>query len=192
MKFKELLKAQGLTDEQITAITGAMNQEKIYLTNEQNIDERYSKLKNQKAELDNQLAERDTQLEVLKKNNSSNADLLNQLEDLKTANETSKTEYEGRISQMEFDYSLDNSLLEAKCKNTKALKALLNLENIKLKNGKFEGLEEQLETLKNNDSYLFEEAPSSNTGNVGSFGNPTPSTSTSDFMSAITNNSLRK
>lgn len=190
--LKELLKKQGIDDTKVESILNAMKEAKVYISKNENIDERYSKLKSQKAELDKQLAERDTQLEELKKNNSNNAELLKQLDDLKKANETSKTEYENKISKLEFDYALDNALLGAKCKNTKALKALLNIENISLKEGKFEGLNEQLETLKNNESYLFEETPSNNTGNVGNFGNPTHNTSTSDFMSAIQNNSLRK
>lgn len=189
--LKEILKKQGLDDNAVENILNAMKESKVYITKHENIDERYSKLKSQKSELDKQLAERDTQLEELKKNNSNNAELLKQLDDLKKSNETSKTEYENKISQMEFDYALDKALLGAKCKNTTALKALLNLENINLKEGKFEGLEEQLETLKENDSYLFEEV-SNDTGSVGDFGKSTHSTSTSDFMSAILNNSLRK
>lgn len=191
--LKELLKKQGLDDTKVEAILNAMKEAKVYVSKSENIDERYSKLKSQKAELDKQLTERDTQLEELKKNNSSNAKLLKQLEDLKSTNETSKTEYENKISQMEFNYKLDNSLLEAKCKNPKALKAILNLANIKLKDDNFEGLKDQLESLKKSDGYLFEETPGTNTGSVGSFGSTTNgSTSTSDFISAITNNSLRK
>ena len=190
--LKEILKKQGLDDNAVENILNAMKESKVYITKHENIDERYSKLKNQKSELDRQLSERDKQLEDLKKNNSNNAELLKQLDDLKKDNEASKKEYENKISKMEFDYALDKALLGAKCKNTTALKALLNLENINLKEGKFEGLEEQLETLKENDGYLFEDIVPSSTGSVGNFGNSTHSTSTSDFMSAILNNSLRK
>lgn len=45
MEFKELLKAQNLTDEQINNITAKMKEEKIYTTSLENADERYTKLK---------------------------------------------------------------------------------------------------------------------------------------------------
>lgn len=170
MNFRELLKAQGLTDEQISAITGAMTKEKIYTTTEEKIEDRYNKLKNQNAELNKMLTERDKQLEKLSQNSSNNAELTKQLEELKALNENTKTEYESKISKMEFDNSLDNALSGAKCKNTKALKALLNMENIVLKDGKLDGLNEQLEAIKANESYLFEDTVPANTGSVGSFG----------------------
>ena len=55
MEFKELLKAQSLTDEQINNITAKMKEEKIYTTSLENADERYTKLKGQKADLDEQI-----------------------------------------------------------------------------------------------------------------------------------------
>lgn len=45
MEFKELLKAQNLTDEQINNITAKMKEKKIYTTSLENADERYTKLK---------------------------------------------------------------------------------------------------------------------------------------------------
>ncbi len=44
MKFEEILKAQGLTDEQIKAVMGVMKKEKIYTTTLENAEERYNKL----------------------------------------------------------------------------------------------------------------------------------------------------
>jgi predicted RNase H-like nuclease (RuvC/YqgF family) len=100
------------------------------------------------------------------------------------------------IKDRDFNYSLDSALKDAKCKNTKALKALLDMENIKYQEGKLDGLENQLTNLKESDSYLFDlDTAPSNTGGVGGFGrtNPTPGTgSQSSFIDAIRNNSLRK
>lgn len=48
MDFKELLKAQGVSDDQIKAITKSMKENKIYTTSEENIDTRYAKLKEKK------------------------------------------------------------------------------------------------------------------------------------------------
>ena len=191
--LKDILKKHGVEDQVIENIFTDMAESKVYITKEQNIEERYSKVKNQKNELDKQLADRDKQIEELMKNNSSNTELLNQLEALKQENLNSKNEYESKISKLEFNYALDKALLGAKCRNTTALKALLRLDDIKMNEGKLEGLEEQLETLRENDGYLFEEVPGVNTGSVGNFGSTASSTNSgSDFMTAIKNNSLRQ
>ena len=191
--LKDILKKNGVEDQVIENIFTDMAEGKVYITKEQNIEERYSKVKNQKNELDKQLADRDKQIEELMKNNSSNTELLNQLEALKQENLNSKNEYESKISKLEFNYALDKALLGAKCRNTTALKALLRLDDIKMNEGKLEGLEEQLETLRENDGYLFEEVPGVNTGSVGNFGSTASSTNSgSDFMTAIKNNSLRQ
>lgn len=169
--LKEILKKHGIEDSSIQEILKSMEESKVYITKEQNIDERYSKLKSQKIELDKIVADRDKQLEELKKNNSNNLELLKQIEDLKALNETSRTDYESKISKMEFDFALDKALSGAKCKNNKALKALLNMENLELKDGSINGLKEQLESLRENDSYLFEDTMPTNTGSTGSFAN---------------------
>ena len=190
--LKEILKKHGIEDSSIQEILKSMEESKVYITKEQNIDERYSKLKSQKSELDKIVADRDKQLEELKKNNSNNLELLKQIEDLKALNETSRTDYESKISKMEFDFALDKALSGAKCKNNKALKALLNMENLELKDGSINGLKEQLESLRENDSYLFEDTMPSNTGSVGSFGNRNSETISTDYAGIIRNNSLRK
>ena len=191
--LKDILKKHGVEDQVIENIFTDMAEGKVYITKEQHIEERYSKVKNQKNELDKQLADRDKQIEELMKNNSSNTELLNQLEALKQENLNSKNEYESKISKLEFNYALDKALLGAKCRNTTALKALLRLDDIKMNEGKLEGLEEQLETLRENDGYLFEEVQGVNTGSVGNFGSTASSTNSgSDFITAIKNNSLRQ
>lgn len=49
------------------------------------------------------------------------------------------------------------ALTNAKVKNLKAVKALLNQENIKLKDdGTLDGVDAQIEGLKKSDAYLFE------------------------------------
>lgn len=45
MTLQEILKAQGLTDEQITKVIGEMKQNKIFTASEENLDVRYGKLK---------------------------------------------------------------------------------------------------------------------------------------------------
>ena len=147
MKLLEILKAQGLTDEQIKAIQTSMKENKVYETSLENAEERYNKLKTQKSELDNLLKERDTQLSDLSKNNKDNEELLKQIKDLQVLNKNQVAEYENKINKMQFDYALEGALTGAKCKNNKALKALLDMNNIKYQDGKLAGLENQINSL---------------------------------------------
>lgn len=165
MKLVDILKAQELTDEQITKIQASMKENKIYETSLENADERYSKMKAKKEDFEEQLKTANTTIEDLKKNNKDNETLQNTIKEHETTIENLKKEAETK----DFNYALDTVLKESKCKNTKAIKALLNMEGIKLNEGKFEGLEEQLKALKESDSYLFE-----SDNNPGSKGfNPT-------------------
>ena len=158
--LQEILKNNGLNEDQITNILNSMKEAKVYTTKHENIDERYNKLKTQKTELETQIKERDTQLADLSKSNKDNEGLLNQIKDLQALNK-----------QIQFDYALEGALTNAKSKNNKALKALLNMDSIKYQEGKLEGLQEQIETLQKDASYLFDlnNAPA-NTGGLGNFG----------------------
>lgn len=166
MEFKELLKAQSLTDEQINNITAKMKEEKIYTTSLENADERYTKLKGQKADLDEQIKTANATIEDLKKNNKDNEALQQAIQDHETTIENLKKE----SAQKDFNYALDSALKDNKCKNAKALKALLDLDNIKFNEGKLEGLEGQLTALKESDGYLFDTSNPA-PGNTGGTGN---------------------
>jgi len=166
MEFKELLKAQSLTDEQINNITAKMKEEKIYTTSLENADERYTKLKGQKADLDEQIKTANATIEDLKKNNKDNEALQKTIQDHETTIENLKKE----SAQKDFNYALDSALKDNKCKNAKALKALLDLDNIKFNEGKLEGLEGQLTALKESDGYLFDTSNPA-PGNTGGTGN---------------------
>lgn len=166
MNFNDILKAQNLTDEQINNITAKMKEEKIYTTSLENADERYTKLKGQKADLDEQIKTANATIEDLKKNNKDNEALQKTIQDHETTIENLKKE----SAQKDFNYALDSALKDNKCKNAKALKALLDLDNIKFNEGKLEGLEGQLTALKESDGYLFDTSNPA-PGNTGGTGN---------------------
>lgn len=71
-KLKARLKAQGLTEEQIQAIADGMKEDSIHLSAEENIDVRYSKLKEDKAAVDEQLKTANGTIKNLEKNNADN------------------------------------------------------------------------------------------------------------------------
>jgi hypothetical protein len=66
-------------------------------------------------------------------------------------------EAESKLKAQAFDHALDGALTAAKVKNTKAAKALLKLDLLKLndEDGSIAGLSEQLEKIKETDDYLF-------------------------------------
>ncbi len=78
---------------------------------------------------------------------------------LKTEVATAKTKYETDIAKIKYDSALDVALVSSKTKNPKALKGLLDLEKIKLDGDKLTGFDEQLETIKKSDAYLFGDDP---------------------------------
>ncbi|MED1607760.1 phage scaffolding protein [Cytobacillus kochii] len=105
--------------------------------------------------LKDQITSRDKQLDDLKKVDPEA--LQQKINDLQEENNNTKTEYEGKLKKQTFDYALKDALTGAKVRNPKAAKALLDLESIKLDGDKLLGLEDQLNALKESDSYLFEE-----------------------------------
>lgn len=176
MNFEELLKAQGLTDEQVSSIVGTMKTNKIYLSNEENIDERYSKLKGQKETLDTELEEANKTIKSLKETNGDNTTLQQTIKDHEATIEKLKTESEAKIQEILFNNTLENALRDNKVKNIKAVQALLDKDAIKLDGDKLEGLEDQIKALRESDSYLFHEDNSSGTGSSGNFGRGNRST----------------
>ena len=176
--MKDLLVNQGLNEEQVTNILKAMNEAKIYTTSLENVDVRYNKLQEQKKQLEEASKGYEKQLKDLQKNNAD-VDALNKLvEQLQLSNKELEENHSKEMYNLQFNFALENALTGAKSKNNKALKALLNMDNIKYQEGKLEGLQEQIEALQKDASYLFdlETAPAS-TGGLGSFGrgnnNPT-------------------
>ncbi|WP_290454748.1 phage scaffolding protein [Romboutsia ilealis] len=161
-----------LGDELYSQVTEKLGDKKIMVDDGNFIPKsRFDQVNQAKKDLEVQLKDRDTQLADLSKNNKDNESLLNQIKDLQALNKQTTTDYESKINQMKFDHALEGALNNAKCKNSKALRALLDIDNVKLNEGKLEGLEEQLNKLKESDSYLFDlETTPANTGGLGNFG----------------------
>lgn len=100
--------------------------------------------------LEAQLTERDGQLSELKKSVKDNEKLSNKITELEQANETAKTEYENKIAGLIKEHELESKLRDAKAKNIKAVKALLNAD---------EDFDKQINALKAGEdtSFLFEQ-----------------------------------
>lgn len=112
-------------------------------------------LESQVNDLEGQIEQRDEQLGELKKVDAEG--LQQRIQELEEANETTKTEYQEKLDQQSFEFSLEKALGTAGAKNPKAVKALLNTESIKLDGETLLGLDDQLTALKESDAYLFGE-----------------------------------
>lgn len=104
------------------------------------------------------VSDRDKQLEELKKSSGDSAELKKQIEALQEQNKIEKAEYEREMARLKLDNAVETALTAEGAKNSKALRALLDAEKIKLdEHGKLSGLSEQLEAIRKSDGYLFAE-----------------------------------
>lgn len=83
-------------------------------------------------------------------------------EEWRTKAEQTKLEADQRLQALKFDHALKDALSAAKARNPKAVKALLELDKIKFSEDgeQLEGLQEQLEAVKTDNGYLFEDSES--------------------------------
>ena len=172
-KFKAYLKAKGLTDEQITAIVDGMKAEKIYLSSEENIDERYTKLKGQHADLEGQLATANTTIGDLKKANKDNETLQATITQHETTIETLKKDSAAKIRNITLDGAIKGALSGADEKYHGLLVKALDKDKIVVnEDGTIVGLDEQVKTVKETYSDLFKPVVKGKEPNNKSTGTP--------------------
>lgn len=150
----EKLLAGDLTVDSVLEQIDAADKEKVPRTR---LNDKITEIK----ELEAQLKERDTQLDELGKKAKDSEELTGEINRLKQENADKDAEYQQKLQQQTFDTKLSDALREAKVRNPKAVKALLEADNIKLDGDKLLGLDDQLSALKESDAYLFasEEKP---------------------------------
>jgi len=102
------------------------------------------------------LAEQETAAAGLREAEEEKNFLLEELSGLKEKYEHEIAAARERESEIRLSHAVDNALTQAKAKNLIAVRALLDMEGITLADGKLSGLDEQLETLMQENSYLFE------------------------------------
>lgn len=120
--------------------------------------------------LSKQLGERDKQLEELGKLKPE--ELKGEIQRLKGENEAAAKKYAAELANLKLNGAIENRLLKEGAVNTKAVRALLDNEKIKLsEDGSLTGLDEQLKTLRENEKWAFAQ-PAKQV--PGSGGNPAP------------------
>lgn len=111
MEFKEFLKLQGLSDEQINKILSDMKENKIYTTTEENMDIRYNKLKEQKEQLEDDLKEANKTLDKVKKDNKDIESLQTEIDGYKTK----MIELEAGREKEQKEFTVKSKLKDAGC-----------------------------------------------------------------------------
>lgn len=104
-----------------------------------------------------QIGDRDKQLNDLQGKVKDNKELSDEIESLKNANKEIKENAEKEIEVLKFNTAFERAIESYNPKNPKALAALINKENVKLIDGKFIGLDEQIKAYQESDSYLFKD-----------------------------------
>lgn len=170
---KEALIALGLTEEQADKVIAGFGQ----MVPKSRLDDKIQEAK----DLQTQITDRDTQLAGLKTKATGNEELQKQIQSLQDQNKTTVVEYEEKLQKKDFDYKLESALRDAKSKNPKAVKALLNVDSIKLDGETLLGLDDQLKALQESDAYLFESEklkgntpPAGNQHVPGGYNKPNP------------------
>lgn len=129
-------------------------------------NEKNEEVKRLKLEVDN----RDKQLEEVGKKAKGNEELEAAISKLKEDNKVAQEQYEKEIAGLKFNSALEQTLLTSKARNTATVKALLDMDTIKLNDdGSLMGLSEQLEKIQESDAYLFD-LDGGQSGNTGSTG----------------------
>ena len=162
--LKEILKKAGIEEGKLDSVIGDINKElpKYFIPKD-----KYNEVAEAKKKLEADIAERDKQLEDLKKAAGTSEELKKQIEQLQAENQKAAEEWQAKMAQMQLDFAIEKALAAAKAKNAKAVKALLDLEKVKLDGEQLLGLDDQLKELQKSDAYLFGES-----GKVGSGTNP--------------------
>lgn len=109
-----------------------------------------------KKTLEGQIKERDKDIADLKKAAGDNADLSKKYQDLQDKYKTDTEALNKKMAKDKKSNAVDMAIMQAKGKNAKAIKALIDMDKVTLKDdGSLEGLD--LEALKKSDAYLFDE-----------------------------------
>jgi Phage minor structural protein GP20 len=163
--MKELLEKLSKGEATVEEVVEAIEKENKNMVPRSRLNEKTQTIK----DLEKQVSDRDAQLEDLKTKAVGHDDLQKQIQDLQLANDNTKKEYESKLQEQSYNFALDRALMGAKARNPKAVKALLDMEAIKLDGESLLGLNDQLDALKESDSYLFASEEQQQQGGSGGY-----------------------
>lgn len=156
MDFQELLK-KFVQEDKINQLLEEMKGNKFFLASEENLDTRYSKLKEDNESLKGQYNEANKLIEQLKTSNAGNEDLQNKV----NTYESKMAQLEAENNQLKIDKAIEVELLANKAKSEDLdylmFKIKQNEKEIKLdEKGKLTGFDEVLTEIKTSCASNFE------------------------------------
>lgn len=153
--------------------------DKIMDENSSDVEKTKSKLE---AERNNYKSQLETAQNALKEFEGVDVKELNsKIQTLTTDLETQQNEYNAKIADMEFNNVLNEAMSKSGAKNSKAVKALLDLENLKASKNQADDINKALEQVKSDNDYMFtSDEPIKNP--VHDTGNSTIAGGNSDLM----------
>lgn len=150
--LKELLKAQGVSDDKITSIVeGVEGNYKGWVP-----EHRFKEVNEGKKQAEKAIADRDKQIEELGKTAGLGEDLKKQIETLQGENKEAKEKYEADVKALRLDTALKLSL-SGQVHDPDIVAGLLDKTKIELnEDGSVKsGLEEQVKNLSESKAFLF-------------------------------------
>lgn len=158
MTLQEILKAKGMTDEDIESVIGEMKQNKIFTTSHENMDVRYPKLKADHENLTAQHGESTRLIEQFKAGTKDNEALQGKI----TAHEATIAQLQEQLRQTQLEAAIQVALVGAKATDVPYLtfqlkqKGDLTLDD----QGHIKGIDDMLAGLKTQFPAFFESAGS--------------------------------
>lgn len=116
---------------------------------------RFDEVNESKKLLEGQIKAKDKELKDLSKKFEGNEDLASELATMKANSKKMEEDYKKQIADMQLNHSMEAVFNENKVKDAKLIKALLDMDKIKLDGDKLTGLDDQITALKESHDYLF-------------------------------------
>ena len=158
MTLQEILKAKGISDEDIQSIVGEMKANKIFTTSHENMDVRYPKLKADHDNLTAQHGESTKLIDQLKAGTKDNDALQGKI----TAHEATIAQLQEQLKQTQLESAVKVALLGAKATDVPYLTFQLKEKgDLELdEHGDIKGIDDKLAGLKTQFPAFFESGTS--------------------------------
>lgn len=176
---REDLRNIGVDDSKVEEIMSLHGKDVQELKDkEEQLKAQHSEAKQEVKLYKERIDEQNSQLDELRNQVNSGEDLNEKVKALKEANEQKDEQHKQEMNNVKLRYEIDKELDRAGAKNRIAVMALVNQDDVQLSDEDgVKGLSEQLEKLKESDSYLFNDDSSRiNNQNGGNNDNGTQGT----------------
>lgn len=160
---REFLEEMGIEKENINKILDKYHEG---IKEYKDSAEKVKTLEAENNSLKEQISQRDKDLKELKKVDAQ--ELQTKIAELEEKNKTLQAESESKLLETRKNLMLENSLMKANVKNSKAIKGMLELDKITIDGDELTGLDDQIKALKESDSYLFNIEEPTKTIDLGS------------------------